>query len=103
MYFIYGGAWSGGHCVIGASAPAFEWLFAEGYTGSGFDEWLCLQNPGSEEATLEITYLTQERGALAPKTVKIPAGSRYTCASTITPGPACSSPPASSSSRETRA
>jgi hypothetical protein len=78
MYFNYGGAWDGGHCVIGASAPAGEWLFAEGYTGPGFEEWLCLQNPGNEEAVVEVTYLTQERGALAPKTVKIPAGSRYT-------------------------
>ncbi len=78
MYFNYSGAWTGGHCVIGAPSTSREWLFAEGYTGPGFDEWLCLQNPGAKEATVEITYLTQERGALAPKTVKIPAGSRYT-------------------------
>jgi hypothetical protein len=78
MYFLYGGAWSGGHCVIGAGETSKVWLFAEGYTGPGFDEWLCLQNPGTQEATVEITYLTQELGPLAPKTVKIKAGSRYT-------------------------
>ncbi len=81
MYFRYNGYGAddtGGHCVIGASAPSSEWLFAEGYTGPGFDEWLCLQNPGAEEAVVEITYLTQEMGALAPKTIKIPAGTRYT-------------------------
>ncbi len=81
MYFHYTGYGAndtGGHCVIGAAPRPPRWLFAEGYTGPGFDEWLCLQNPGTEEATVEITYLTQELGPLAPKTVKIPAGSRYT-------------------------
>jgi hypothetical protein len=78
MYFNYQGAWSGGHCVIGATSPGNQWFFAEGYTGSGFHEWLCLQNPGTSEATVEITYLTQEAGALPARTVKVPAGSRQT-------------------------
>jgi hypothetical protein len=81
MYFRYSGYGAnntGGHCIIGASYTSMEWLFAEGYTGPGFDEWLCLQNPGTTEAQVEITYLTQEMGPLAPKIIKIPAGSRYT-------------------------
>ncbi len=78
MYFAYNGAWTGGHCVIGASGPASEWFFAEGYTGPGFDEWLCLQNPGEEEATVEITYLTQEAGPLPVRQVKVPAHTRLT-------------------------
>jgi len=45
MYFLYAGAWSGGHCVTGVTAPATDWHFAEGTTREGFDEWLCLQNP----------------------------------------------------------
>lgn len=79
MYFDYqgyGAAWDGGHCVIGATAPAAEWVFAEGYTGDGFQEWLCLQNPADADATVEITYLTQEQGALSTRTHVIPAGSR---------------------------
>ncbi len=78
MYFNYQGAWTGGHCVIGASTASPQWFFAEGYTGSGFHEWLCLQNPGTSEATVEITYLTQETGALPVRTTKVPAGSRQT-------------------------
>lgn len=34
MYFNYGGRWTGGHDVVGATAPAYEWFFAEGYTGN---------------------------------------------------------------------
>jgi photosystem II stability/assembly factor-like uncharacterized protein len=78
MYFNYQDVWTGGHCVIGASAASPKWFFAEGYTGPGFEEWLCLQNPGTAESTVEITYLTQEDGALPVKTVKVPAGSRQT-------------------------
>jgi hypothetical protein len=81
MYFRYNGYgadYTGGHCVIGAPAASGEWLFAEGYTGPGFQEWLCLQNPGAEEAKVEITYLTQERGALAPREETVPAGTRFT-------------------------
>ena len=48
MYFDYNGDWTGGHDVMGATAPGTAFYFAEGYTGQdGFDEWLCLANPGS--------------------------------------------------------
>ncbi len=57
MYFNYGGAWSGGHDVIGAPTPATTFYFAEGCTGEGFDEWLCLMNPGGREATAHIVYM----------------------------------------------
>lgn len=81
MYFgyRYGSlAARGGHCVIGASSTGSEWLFAEGYTGGGFNEWLCLQNPGDSGAVVEVTYYTQEAGALAPKSVGLPAKTRVT-------------------------
>ncbi len=81
MYFDYtgyGANWTGGHCVIGAAAPASEWFFAEGCTLPGFHEYLCLQNPGDEDATVEITYLTQEAGALPVQTTVVPAHSRIT-------------------------
>ena len=81
MYFRYtgyGADWAGGHCVIGAGSPGGEWLFAEGYTGAGFHEWLCLQNPGDEDAVVEVTYLTQEAGQLPARTETVPAGTRET-------------------------
>jgi hypothetical protein len=80
MYFRYTGfgapGWTGGHCVIGSTDTAPEWFFAEGYTGAGFQEWLCLQNPGDDEATVQIDYYTQEEGALAPRLVTVPARTR---------------------------
>ncbi len=81
MYFSYsyeGLAANGGHCVIGASSPATQWLLAEGYTGNNFNQWLCLQNPGDGEAVVEVTYYTQEAGTLPVKTVTIPAKTRVT-------------------------
>jgi len=77
IYFDYGG-WTGGSCVIGAAAPAAQWSFAEGCTRPGFAEYLTLQNPGDTAASVQITYLTQEAGALAPAQLEIPARSRAT-------------------------
>jgi glucose/arabinose dehydrogenase len=36
------------------------WYFAEGYTGTGFDEWLTLANPGATAASVQVTYLIQD-------------------------------------------
>jgi hypothetical protein len=68
----------GGHCVIGAPVPAYDWFLAEGYTGQGFNQWICLQNPTSEDALVEIRYFTQEAGPLEVKTVPVPANTRNT-------------------------
>jgi hypothetical protein len=68
----------GGHCVIGASSTASEWLLAEGYTGGGFNQWLCLQNPNNSDSSVEVTYYTQEVGALPARMVTVPAGTRVT-------------------------
>ncbi|MBN2027212.1 MAG: hypothetical protein JW854_10690, partial [Actinobacteria bacterium] len=81
MYFSYsypGLSSQGGHCVIGATSRASEWFFAEGYTGAGFNQWLCLQNPGSSDAEVHITYLTQEAGPLPVQDITLAAGSRLT-------------------------
>lgn len=78
MYFSYDGVWTGGHCVIGADSSGTDWFFAEGYTGDGFHEWLCLQNPGDQESTVRIAYFTQEAGALPIQEVKVPARTRLT-------------------------
>jgi hypothetical protein len=80
MYFNYtgyGASWNGGHCVMGAMDLAAESFFAEGYTGPGFQEWLCLQNPGDQNSVVDITYLTQS-GPPILKTVTVPAKSRKT-------------------------
>jgi hypothetical protein len=77
-YYYNGLSATGGHCVIGADSRAGEWFFAEGYTGPGSNQWLCLQNPGDQDALVEITYYAQKAGELPVKNETIPAGSRRT-------------------------
>jgi hypothetical protein len=62
MYFNYkagqpGYSWTGGHCVTGAPAPGTDWYFAEGTTRDGFEEWICLQNPGDVATRATIDYI----------------------------------------------
>jgi cysteinyl-tRNA synthetase len=81
MYFHYradGADWQGGHCVAGALSTSSDLFFAEGYTGGNFHTWLCLQNPYDADATAEISFYTQEEGALPPVAVPVPANMRVT-------------------------
>jgi hypothetical protein len=81
MYFLYGGggaSWPGGDCVMGAKRAAEEWFLAEGYTGEGYHTWLCLQNPGIEDAQVFLSYYSQEEGPLPPRVLGLPAGTRQT-------------------------
>jgi len=77
MYFLYGGRWAGGHVSTGATQPSTTWYFAEGYTGSGFEEWLCLLNPSAGPNRVVLTYQTSE-GANIVKEVVVPPLSRET-------------------------
>ncbi len=78
MYFSYGGAWTGGHITMGAQRLASNWYFAEGTTRGGFDEWLCIGNPGMDPANAKVTYYVA--GEPVPTTVDylIAPKSRYT-------------------------
>ncbi len=82
MYFDYQGTgiwgWTGGHCVIGATAQGAGWFFAEGYTGENFEEWLCIQNPGDADASVEITYYPEGGTPMVKDAVTVPANSRAT-------------------------
>jgi hypothetical protein len=83
MYFDYQGmgswGWTGGHCVIGAASQGTDWFFAEGYTGPGFEEWLCIQNPGTAAAEVRITYYPQGGGApIIKDPITVAANSRHT-------------------------
>jgi polyhydroxybutyrate depolymerase len=77
MYFAYQGAWTGGHDVVGATSAWKTFYFAEGYTGEGFDEWLCLQNPNTTPANAHITYMFEDSTTQA-QDVTIEATSRET-------------------------
>ncbi len=59
------------------TAATTTFYFAEGYTGEGFQEYLCLGNPDDTEATAEITYLFVD-GSTRPGEVTIPPDSRAT-------------------------
>ena len=77
MYFAYGGAWTGGHITMGATKPESHWYFAEGTTRAGFDEWLCIGNPGAEATVASVTYFIAGESPVT-RDYNVAAHSRYT-------------------------
>jgi P pilus assembly chaperone PapD len=73
VYFAHVNGVSGAYDVVGASKIASDWLFAEGYTGAGFQEYLTIANPDPANT--------------ATVTVTLKSGLGATNASTITVGP----------------
>ncbi len=71
MYFNYRSSWNGGHIHMGAPAASTAGFFAEGTTRAGFEEWLCLLNPGDTEANVSLTYAFQNGGTQEQKLVLI--------------------------------
>lgn len=59
------------------SNAAADWLFAEGATWPGFDEWVLLQNPGKSSSTVRLEFLTPG-GEVGGPTVSVPPSSRLT-------------------------
>ncbi len=79
MYFNYPGSTiSGGHDVMGATCLARDFFFAEGCTGYGFDEWVCVLNPQDVPAGLAFRFQTQEAGEKVVSGCTVPAHSRAT-------------------------
>jgi hypothetical protein len=77
MYFNYQGTWTGGHDVIGVLSPSDTFYFAEGTCRPDFDPYICIMNPGEEEAAVKITYMKGD-GSTSEQPVNIPANTRYT-------------------------
>jgi hypothetical protein len=77
MYFAYRGSWTGGHDVMGAPSPSYTHYFAEGYTGEGFCEWLCLANPYPNPTTAHLTYMFED-GSTQAQDVSLGATTRET-------------------------
>lgn len=71
------GTWHGSTDVVGATAPASEWDFAEGSTLDAFSEFLTLQNANGGAVPVTLNYF-DEGGALIVKTLTLPASSRTT-------------------------
>ena len=82
MYFLYHGAWTGGHSQVGAKEAADSWFLSEGttrdnqYDGS-FEEWISIQNPGNKKATVDITYMFTG-GATQQGSIEVPPHARET-------------------------
>jgi len=76
MYFDYRGM-TGGHCEVGSTSLAQSWYFAEGCTRSGFDTYICLQNPYTVDAVANLTFILED-GSTVPQPVLVPATSRQT-------------------------
>lgn len=60
MYFSYGGLWTGGHDVVGATGGNVNAYFAEGTTRHGFLPYLCIQNPNDEPNCVRVSLGTAE-------------------------------------------
>ncbi len=79
MYFNYNGWCTGGHDVVGATAPSNIFYFAEGTCRPGFDPYLCIQNPGGTAAEVTITYMKGD-GTTDTQSLSVAPNSRSTVA-----------------------
>jgi hypothetical protein len=86
MYFNYHGTMPGGSVELGVKEPQKVWYLAEGATHPGFEEWLCIQNPGNADTQVNITYMFPN-GETQPQVVLVPGHSRYTIDVNSTVGP----------------
>jgi len=77
MYFNYNGVWTGGSDVVGATALASTYYFAEGKCRPNFDTYFCIQNPGSAAASVTLDYMKGD-GTSATVDVTVPKNSRVT-------------------------
>src|SRR5262249_32517918 len=57
MYFGATPLFSGGTASAGVTAPATTWQMAEGATGSFFNTFVLVANPGDDPTTATMTYL----------------------------------------------
>jgi len=62
---------------VGTPAPRFWWNFAEGSTYPFFNEYLTLQNPGTDTANYSLTYYT-DAGQSVVRSIVLPPESRTT-------------------------
>ena len=64
-----------GHDSVGVPAGSTSWYLAEGCTNGGFETWVVVQNPGGDEAHVELTYMTPSGPVSGPRAT-LPANTR---------------------------
>jgi hypothetical protein len=83
MYFYarnwnsYMGPISGGTVGVGQQQALDTWLFAEGYTGKYFKEYLTIGNPEGTEASVTVEYHGRT-GLIKTSTYRVAPSSRFT-------------------------
>jgi Pro-kumamolisin, activation domain len=82
MYFTtarsnISGPVTGAATVVGTQAPGTDWLFAEGYTGANFHEYLTLANFDATTTSNVTVKLEYSNGAVNPVTVAVAPLSQY--------------------------
>jgi FtsP/CotA-like multicopper oxidase with cupredoxin domain len=80
MYFNYKPGqdnWNGGHDVVGATDTSSAFYFAEGTCRPNFDPYITIQNPGSKNAKVKITYMKGD-GTTAVAQIFMKSNSRST-------------------------
>ncbi len=82
MYFTtsrgnISGPVTGAATVVGTPSPGNDWLFAEGYTGPNFHEYLALANFDSAVTANVTVTLEYSNGQVYPTTVAVPPQSQY--------------------------
>jgi hypothetical protein len=75
---MYWSNFEGGHNAVGITAPSLNWRFPEGFTGTGFNTFLLLGNPGSAPADVKITYLYDDGATPFVQTRTLEPNSRTT-------------------------
>jgi hypothetical protein len=72
-----GQAFAAGHESAGVTAPATEWFLAEGATGTFFDLFVLIENPGTQAAAVRVDYLLPN-GSMLSKDYGVAPESRFT-------------------------
>jgi subtilisin-like proprotein convertase family protein len=70
---------AGGHASAGVPDPGLAWYFAEGATGSFFDTFILMSNPGASPAHVAMTYLLDD-GSTVTTNKTIAGNARLTVA-----------------------
>ncbi len=73
---VYWNGRTGAHDSVGVTGGAKTWYLAEGCTSGGFETWIPVMNPGSKDARVTLTYMT-DRGEVKGPTVVVKAGTRH--------------------------
>ena len=85
MYFGNQLLFNGGHESAGVSRPAAEWFLAEGATGSFFDLYVLIANPGDSDAIVDAQYARPD-GSVVTRQYSVRAHSRFSVYVDAIPG-----------------